>query len=103
MQTQRATITATVHIPSIRADKAELIAGYLPKSVKVKDLQVLPVKNHQNEATYRITYGPVWGGWRSDVVKAFNRAARKAGTSGSPAITTFKRDVIDRREAKASS
>ena len=98
MQTQRAIITATVHVPSVRADKPALIAGFLPKSVKVENMTVQPVKNHQNEATYRVTYGPVWGCWRSDLMKHFKRAAAKAGTSGSPAITTFKRDVVEIRK-----
>lgn len=96
-QKTRGLITATVEIQNGKIELLEKAVEHLAKqrSTNVISHKVVNIgKANQNSVIVHLQYGPVWGGWESDVRKHVTNAAVKAGTKATVTVKKLKRDIV---------
>lgn len=97
MQKTKGFLTASVQVQGGKIDLLQEIASYLPDTIAISSTTLIPGPHNQNSILYELTYGPVWGGWGSDIKSHFTRAAFKAGTKATVIVLRFKREIVETR------
>lgn len=97
MQREKAVVYARIHLSNGRQDLLETALCCFPGSVQVNRVTMHNAPCNQNSVTADVIYGPVWGGWQSDISKHAKTAMARAGTSAQLSITNYRRVVVDTR------
>lgn len=98
MQKTKGLLAAQVTLNGGRAEKLRSITANLPDTVEVFNETFVEGPNNQNCLVFNIAYGPVWGGWASDIKSHFSRTAIKVGTKANVEVTRIKRVVVAKRD-----
>jgi len=98
MQKTKGLLTAEVQIQGGKLELLKQIESFLPGTITVRKKTIIPGPNNQNTISMDVEYGPVWGGWASDIRSHFTRAAIKSGTKATVMISRVKRTVVETRE-----
>lgn len=92
-----AIVEGEVHASQARLDKLrELFADLSPK-VNQFGRHFTKGRNNCDHAIVQVSYGPVLGGWPSDVRKKLREAAVRVDTNAQFDLTGLRRTVVSRR------
>jgi hypothetical protein len=83
-------------IPSIKTANKDRFLEALSKTVRTNNVTFITGVANQNMLAFDFSYGPVAGGWRSDVTAKVKAALKKAGSHASPQYDRCKRTAFPR-------
>lgn len=84
-------VEGRIVIPSIKTANKDRFFEALSKTVRTSNVVFITGKANQNMLAFDFSYGPVAGGWRSDVTIKVKSALTKAGSLASPMYDRCKR------------
>ena len=100
MQPTKGKVTGQVRIWGAREAKLkEILALFKRCAVKIVSPQptISLGTSNRHEMTMNVEYGPVWGGWESDVRKRVIRLIEKSGSTAKFDFVNLRRDIVETR------
>jgi hypothetical protein len=96
MQKTKGLVTCRVRLRNIKQSKIVDFLSSISPTLRHKNHSVTPGINHLNTLEFDVEYGPVAGGWESDVRKKLQTAARNAGTAAEIEFINYRRQPLPR-------
>lgn len=95
MKKKRAIVKCQVMVSNIKQQNAASFMTDLTPTLRVNNLSWIPGSHHKNKLVFDAEYGPVTGGWQSDVIAKVKRGLAKAGSTAGVQILSYNRQVIE--------
>lgn len=90
------TVTGRITVPNIKQSKIDETIKILRRTVDVSNITVIPAKANMNTLVFDVKYGPVAGGWQSDVVRYVRNALVKSGSTAVASMSNYRRESTPR-------
>ena len=94
MKKKRAIVKCQILVSNIKNQNAAEFMKCLSPTLQVNNISWHPGPNHKNKLMFDAQYGPVIGGWQSDVIAKVKRGLEKAGSTAGVQVLSYQRNEV---------